>query len=526
MTQLGEAELQRLWRLSEAQVDSKNWREAAASFDAILTAVPDHLPSLLRSPLVLLQLDRYRDARSRVLDGLKVASNHPAVVLEAARRLRDLHAPALLIDLLARSGFARCGSCPMLVEMAGIASSLGIPSLALELVDAAILVSPKDPHARYVRGTQLLFAGRLEEAEADLETSIRLGPDAPQPHWVLSRLRKWSLDNNHVVRIRKVLREVRRDSEAEVILLNALHNELHDMGRFDESWSALERSCAIKRKLRPYEPAGDQALFEEIKRQCTAEFVMAQRERQDAYTPVFIVGMHRSGTTLLERILAGHSLVASGGESYSFSAPLKVATDHLFAGTIDITAARRLGDVDFDRVGRDFIEDSLWRSQGRPFLVEKLPANFIIAGLIAKAIPGAKILHMMRDPVDTCFSNLRTYFTNTALYSFDQIQLANYFAQYQDLMRHWHSEMPGRILDVSYRDLVSDPEPTVRRVFDFCGLPFEKEAMEVGRKSGVVMTASAPEVRRGIMGDRSVAWAPYRPSLAPLFARLEEVGVL
>lgn len=525
MIQDGEAEPQRLWRLAEAHLIKRNWREAAASFDAILAQAPSHLPALLKSSVALLQLDHYCEARSRVLRALALANNHPAIVLELARRLRELHEPARLLDMLAKSNFIQCGSSQMLIEMAHVVSSIGDSSIALELVDAAIAIDPNNAQARYLRATQLMFQGLAAEAEAELETSIHLQPAVPQPHWVLSRLRKWSEKDHHVERLRKLLPKPPSGSEAEAIFCNALHNELHDLERFSESWSALERFCRIKRALGRYDSEGTLKLLQAIKSLCTPGFVKAP-SRDDAYVPIFIVGMHRSGTTLLERILGGHSLVSDGGETYAFTARLKIAVDHRFSGVVDLKAVQELGRADFDEIGRGFIADSAWRAKGKPYLTEKLPSNFLIAGLIAKAIPNARILHMVRDPIDTCFSNLRTYFTSAAPYSYDQVDLANYFGSYRDLMQYWHSVMPGRMLDVSYDELVTNTEVAARRIFSFCGLPFESEALQVARASGSVMTASTADVRKGILTNRGAAWKPYEARLAPLMAQLGRIGAI
>jgi hypothetical protein len=226
--------------------------------------------------------------------------------------------------------------------------------------------------------------------------------------------------------------------------------------------------------------------------------------------------MHRSGTTLLERILAGHPAVADGGESYAFTAQLAEATDHGIAGALDRVALERLAGVDFAKIGAGFLDASRWRARGRPFLTEKLPANLLSAGLIAKALPQAKLLRVVRDPMDTCFSNLRTFFAGAAAYSHDQRQLGGQFLRCDRLARQLHAAMPGRILDVAYEDLVADTEATARRVFDFCGLAFAPEAMDVGRAPGDVATASAASVRDGILRDRGGAWKPYERHLQPL----------
>lgn len=518
-------DIQSLWSKGETAAAGKRWKEAAEAFAAIVHREPGHLPALLKSSTAQLQLDSYRAARASLLQALKLANDHPGLVMELGRKLRAFHEADLLLNLIRGSGFINRADPRMLTEMALIVSSVGDQELALKLVTQAVNLDPRGAQPHYLRGTVLMFLGRMEEAEQELETSIRLLPAFAQSHWVLSRLRKRTDDDNHVERLLKLIAQVPRESESEAYLAFALHNELHDLKRYEESWDMLERGCRAKRRIDPYDDVRGRELFSAVKSICTREFASAP-SRKDEYTPIFIVGMHRSGTTLLERILGGHSMVSDGGETYAFTAQLKIATDHKISHALDIEAARGLAGADFDAIGRGFIAGSRWRAKGKPFLTEKLPPNFVNAGFIAKAIPDARILHMVRDPVDTCFSNLRTYFSNAALYSFDQVSLANYFGQYRDLMQHWREVIPDHLLDISYDDLVSETQATTRRIFDFCGLPFEEDALHVERSSGAVSTASSAHVRQGILTNRGAAWKPYEKQLQPLLGRLAELDLI
>ena len=520
-----ESKQQRLWRQGETHAANKQWRQAAENFEALIAHEPGHLPALLKSSTALLHLDRYRDSRDRLLQALPLANNHPGLVMELARKLRQFHEGALLIDLVPRTGFIRHASPPMLTEMAQIISSIGDQPLALALVTQAVSLDASAAHPHYLRGTVLMFLGRMDEAETELETCIRLAPTFPQAHWVLSRLRKWTPDHNHVDRMQRLIARVGTNSEAEAYFSFALHNEFHELGEYEESWRLLERGCRAKSRLDPYQESKTQDLFALVKALCTREFVKPV-PRTDDYTPIFIVGMHRSGTTLLERILGGHSLVADGGETYAYTAQIKLATDHKTSQSLDLESANRLAGADFDAIGRGFIDGSRWRTKGKPYLTEKLPPNLINVGFIAKSIPSARILHMVRDPVDTCFSNLRTYFSNAALYSFDQVNLANYYAQYRSLVQHWRNVLPDRFMDVSYDELVTDTEGTARRIFAFCGLPFEADALQVERSSGAISTASSAHVRQGILTNRGAAWKPYESHLQPLLGRLRELGII
>ncbi|MEO6104270.1 MAG: sulfotransferase [Pseudoxanthomonas sp.] len=512
------AELQRMWERGLAHAKQRQWREAAYCFCAIAEHAPGHVPAALKAADALLQLDQYREARRHALQASTHVKGYPGMLVETCQALRRFNESTRLLDVVAATGLDRYPSdSASLAELASLVSSVGDQVLARELVERALRADTVNPHAHYMRGIIAMFQGDMFAARESLEASLRLAPDFSQAYWVLSGLDRLpaAVDPARVQRLQACLSRTSPASIPEAYLCFALHNELHAAGNHELAWQALERGCTAKRALTPYDPARDTALFEQVKSLCTADFVVPVN-RSDGLTPIFIVGMHRSGTTLLERILAGHSQVTDGGETYAFTSQLDLAVDHKTSGVLDLLTAKRLAGADFEAIGAGFIEALRGRSAGRSFVTEKLPPNFINLGFIAKALPNAKFLHMVRDPLDTCFSNLRTYFNRAATYSNDQVQLAGYYARYRELMRHWQAVMPGRILEVAYADLVDEPEASARRIFDYCGLPFEANALLVERQSGTVATASSAYVRKGILRDRAAAWKPYAKHLQPL----------
>ncbi len=176
--------------------------------------------------------------------------------------------------------------------------------------------------------------------------------------------------------------------------------------------------------------------------------------------------------------------------------------------------------ADFDRIAQGYVRSARWLSRGNPFFTEKLPQNFFNVGFIAKAMPQARFLHLVRDPMDTCFSNLRTLFSGAALYSYDQAELGGFFLQYQRMMQHWRRVLPGRVLDISYDELVSDPITMAERVAAHCGIGFEPAMVDIGRASGSMATPSATVARQGFRKDRGRAWQPYENHLEKLKAVL------
>jgi len=231
---------------------------------------------------------------------------------------------------------------------------------------------------------------------------------------------------------------------------------------------------------------------------------------------IFIVGMFRSGTTLIERVLAGHPDVFDGGETYQFSACLRQATNHDTLDAVDRTIVANAASIDFEAVRQRMHAYARWRAHGSRWLTEKLPSNFLNVGFILHAFPEARIVHMRRDPVETCFSNLRTIFRGAAPYACDQRALADYFLLYRRLMTHWNKIAPGRILEVDYTDFVDNPLAQTRRLLDYCDLEFLPDVLDLDRRGGASATASAAHVRKGILKDRHRQWLPYERHLRPM----------
>jgi len=478
---------------------------------------------LLRASDALLQQDRYRDSLHCVLRAFESADRERERLIPLCQRLRRFHESGRALALIANADPERFPSAVDRTELASLASRCGDQVLAEAWIDHAVRADPMHAPAQYMRGVIAMFRGDMPQARFALSACLASSPDFAQAHWVLSALPDdgGPGDADAPTRIRASLARMQAGSTGEAYLQFALHNALHALGAYDEAWDALERGCALRRTQVPYDDGATEALFAALESRYTPEFLQPANAPVGGYTPIFIVGMHRSGTTLLERILGGHPLVADGGESYAFTAQLDLAAGHKSVDALDATTLERIVGADFAAIGAGFREASRWRVRGKPFLTEKLPANLLNAGFIAKALPQAKLLRVVRDPMDTCFSNLRTWFAGVAAYSHDQAQLAGHYLRCERLARHLHEAMPGRILDVSYTDLVDDTEATMRRVFAFCGLPFAPQALDVGRASGDVSTASTTSVREGILRNRGGAWRPYARQLQPMRDALE-----
>jgi len=511
---------QKLWRQGEDYARQQQWSAALKAYEGVLEHDPGHAMAMLRASRMALTLGRYLVAREYAMRALARRPGSDDAVITLARALRMFNEPGALLECVEHSRWRERRSAQWLTELAMMVSTIGANTLAMQMLDVAIARDPHHPPTRYYRGVVQMFFGDMDAAERELESCIARAPTFAQAHWVLSRLRKQTAESNHVDRMLAQIRQVPPGSESEVYLAFALHNELHDLGRYEESWKALEHGCRGKRRLAPHDRGDARKMYEGLASLCDEAFVRPVQQPSGPFVPVFIVGMHRSGSTLLEQLLGGHPMVADGGETYSFTTQMRFAADYRNKGVLDAELVRRARDVDYGLVGQRFYETSAWRAKGQPYLTEKLPSNFLNLGFIAKALPQARILHMVRDPLDTCFSNLRTMFSDVNTFSYDQRELAEWFGQYRQLMAHWHEVMPERVMDVHYDALVADPEAVMRQVLDFCGLPWDAAAASIDHRESAVATASSPQMRGGIIKGRTAAWAPYEAHLQPLLEGL------
>lgn len=506
-----------LRQVAEAHASRGEWAQSLAAFQELLRRRPGDADILLQLSYVSSLAGDYRQARDFAVRAAGTAPSDPRQVLELIARLRTFNeAPALLACLDRQLQSARMPQA-LLVGFAAQLSYLGEQSRALELLDVARQREPDNASILLARSQVLAYLGRLDEAEQDALACLARSPGMWRGWPLLVGLRKQTRELNHVAPLRRLLSQPQLPSEAIAELGFALHKSLDDLGEYDKAWSALEMACLAKRSTLKYRTQDTVDLADALLSYRLAPGQAPVSATQAAGpTPIFIVGMHRSGTTLLEQLLQGHSDVRGLGELYDFTCQMRQATGHHCRGVIDNEIVRLAIGVDFDAVGRGYLEGVAWRLGKEKFFIDKLPSNFLNAGFICRALPQAKVLHMRRDPMDTCFSNLRELFLDANPHSYDQAELGAFYRQYERVMDHWSKSFPGRILDVSYERLVEEPEQQMRAVAQFCGLPFEPGMSRLTPAAGGVSTASAVAIRQGITKQKAPKWAPYASHLARL----------
>lgn len=512
-----------LWHDAERALSQGQFGPARAALQALVARVPQHVPAWLQLSALATAEGRFRDSVALAEQARSRLPANSALQLQVASRLLDVgesHAARVLFESASAGGL----SGPLQAEAAFLAHRLEDHAAAATLAAGALRAGVSAPPLLALQGTALTFLGRIDEAEQALEQCLHVAPGLASAHWTLSKLRRWSPQNNHLARLQQALAATSAQDPASAYLHYALFKELEDCGRDDEAWAALMRGCAAQRQRVRYDATAEGALFDQLIARCTPAFLAQQAPAGDGPVPIFIVGQPRSGTTLLERILGAHPQVGEAGELHDFPMQLAWTCDHQAPAMLDRHMVARAAGLDYAALGRRYLERSQWRAAGKPFYTDKLPRNFLQLGFIHKALPQARILHMVREPMDTCFSNLKELFGAAYPHSYDFTDMAAHYRHYRRLMRHWRQVLPNSVLEVSYEALVVDPERVAREVLAFCGLPWEPGCVRVEQRSSASSTASTVQVREPIHARNVAQWKRYERQLEPLRRLLGEDG--
>src|SRR5690606_987330 len=320
---------------------------------------------------------------------------------------------------------------PLLMALAHQFTLLGDQAQAMEYLEEVHRADPDFPPGPLVRAQVSTYVGRIADARRDLERCLRRAPEIAQAYWLLAKIDAGGVPAGHVAAMKSLLARPGATPADQAFLGFGLHMVMDGLGEHRAAWEALELACRAKRGTLNYDPAVTRDLVDRLCALPVARGGVA--DSPGGKTPVFIVGMHRSGTTLLEQLLDASPDVRALGELYDFTSAMRLATDHHCRGVVDATIVERSHDVDLSSVGRHYLDGLGWRLGKEPAFVDKLPSNFLNIGFICRALPQAKILHLVRDPMETCFSNLRELFSDANAYSYDQLELADYFLQYRRL---------------------------------------------------------------------------------------------
>lgn len=524
----------RLRRQAQRSMDAGQWDAAQAALESLAQAVPHDVAARMALADVILWRGQLRAATWQLLQAIPSLPNDASLIAQLTWRLVTNGEIMGARACLAHLERAPDPPAEVLSEQAHLRWALGEIPTARALMDRAVALGIDTSGEYYLNAMLYQFLGKVAEAEEVLLACLRRWPNHGDAAVILANLRRQTPEANHLDLFRNSLGRISaasmdaRDKFARAEFESAIFKVHDDCGRHDEAWSALARSNALMHDINPYDAQGEVALTDalvDIPGSIAAAAANAAAEF-DGPMPIFIVGMPRSGSTLLDQMLSSHSEVISAGEIPDFQRQfLWVADVAPRSAQGMLRAIEESAGMDFAALGTRYLQQTQWRAQGHRFYIDKLPINVRMVPFIRRALPRAPILHLARDPMDVCYSNLKVMFGKASPYCYDQQALAHYYGQYVRLTDHWRASMPGAMLDVSYADLVNEPEATMRRVLRHCGLAMEESCLHPERNPAPVATPSSVQVREPVHSRNLGQWRRYAKQLEPLRLAIAEQGI-
>ena len=512
------AELYRAGRFGEAVEEQRR----------VLAADPGGTEAFLRLAEALLHEGRFAAAEvaaGAVLAAADFAANGGLAVAHAVRgaalEARGQGGDALAayreaIRLQPRLLAAHVG-CGRVLQLEGKSEA------AVEAFRAAVALAPEEAELRAVLGIALTTCGRSAEAMAAFDAALARDPDCVTAHVNASGLRTFAADSPDIARMERLIEDPGRSEADRLRLRFALAKAWTDAGDSERAFAHLAEGNRMKRATFEYDIAAAVRHMEEI----AAAFTPATMARlagggSDSALPVFVVGMPRSGSTLVEQILASHPQIAAAGEI----AALKEILRRLRRGGEAVRFPDVVADMakaDFGTIAALYLRLVAPMAEGRARLVDKMLDNFLLAGLIHLCFPNARIVHCRRDPVDTCFSCYSLLFGPHQPFAYELGELGRYWRAYDALMAHWRTVLPpDRLIEVRYEKVVDDLDGEARRLVAFCGLPWDDACLDFHKTQRVVTSASALQVRQPIFRSGLGRWRPFARHLGPLLEALGE----
>lgn len=397
-------------------------------------------------------------------------------------------------------------------------SRTGHHALALPLFRRAVRLNPKWSVFHFNHAACAQFTGDIKTAKSAYKKAVSLKPNFYRAWFSLASLETQTSDNNYLTKLESLFAKVGQDPDGRLLLGHAIAKTLEDLGRFPESLDWLEKAKAARKKRINYNRHNMTEMF------AAATHAAQSRERSQAHdmTPIFIVGLPRTGTTLVDRIVSSHAKVASAGELDLFAQLVERETQisrlnaEPFFSSAQSTDLQKLGDI--------YAQQSAGLAEDATYLIDKTPMNFLYAGLIHRALPNARIIALRRNAMDACLSNYRQLFAledRRFDYAFDLEDTAAYYRAFDDLMSHWRQTLPdNRFMEVGYEDIVHDQEVQTRRLLDFCGLDWDPACLNFHENAAAVDTASSVQVRQPLYSGSIGRWQKYGGKLDGLKATL------
>lgn len=418
---------------------------------------------------------------------------------------------------------------PRYLHLAGsVYSRVGLPARAWPLYQRANALQPGIDLFQASLGTCAMFLGKVDEARDIYRALLQRNPAHQRNHYQLAQLEK-ATDTTHIEQMQEILRSSEQPPDRNIFLYYAIGKEFEDLERWEDAFRYFEQGGDAVRSVARYDIETDLAVVDRVIECCDADWLAGRsgrpcRERWGK-TPIFVVGLPRSGTTLADRIISSHSRVASVDETQYM--PMVIRRLSGIGGDDKMTAAmiEAAANTDIDAIGNAYMEMLRHRLGVEPAFVDKLPFNALYLGFICKAFPDARIVLLQRNPLDSCFAMYKQVFLGAYKFSYSLENLGRFYVAYARLVEHWKETLGDCLIELQYETLVTRQEETTRDLLDGLGLDFEETCLAFDRNASAIATASSAQVREKIHTRSVGRWKQYAQQLRPLREQLEAAGI-
>ena len=490
--------------------------KAEAIYRRILKRDPDHVEASRLLAGIAVSHEQFAEAEVFLKHALELAPEYLRAWVDLTNVQRQLEnyddaivSGAKVIELAPD----QAESYMVYASVVGVA---GRHEEAIETYEKAISLNPEKAGALCSMAHHLKTIGRQDDAIARYRESIAIRADHAESYWSLANLKTFRFEDSEVEAMHDLLARDDLSDESRAQVHNALGLEYEAQKNFATAFEHFERCNEVRRKLESYDPVDTEDTHDRVIDLFNDAFFEQPAADPSDPTPIFVVGLPRSGSTLIEQILASHSLVDGTHELSDLSKVVRALRrgrrkEKRFPEIVG--ALKKAG---WQRIAQNYVDRTAKHRGSAPYFIDKNPNNFIFIGLLKLALPNAKIINARRHPLDSCLGSFKQLFASGQPFSYDMTELAEYYLQYQRLMDHWHQVLPGFVLDVHYENVVDDLETEVHRLLDFCGLPFEENCLRFHETVRAVKTASSEQVRQPIYSSSVNLWRNYEAQLTSL----------
>lgn len=513
----------RVWQ----HLEQKRFKQAVSECEQLNQQYPDFPSGWHTASQLALKVNSPRMALQSIENALSLEPDSTDWLLQKALCLTKLGDAASVSDVVSLLSDADMKSAYQSSTFAMLLTQLGRREQAVTFYEKAAALKPGEASHHYNIACLQRSLGDAAAAERNFDEAIRLNPADYESCKLRSELRRQTPTHNHVEFLQQLLKDGVKDKRGEVHVCYALAKELEDLDEAERSFHYLKTGAGLRRGQMQYDLQRDLDTMNTIRNTFDSTVFNSAKSGDGNTEAIFVLGLPRTGTTLVERILSSHSDVFAAGELNNFSVQMmnmlkdhasnkKVARDEL----VKLSAS-----LDFQKLGDAYIKST------RPFtghtarFIDKLPLNYLYVGLIRLALPNAKIVVLERNPMDTCYAIYKQLFIDAYPFSYDLAELAHYFVGYHQLMQHWYSALPGTIHTVVYEELVVDVEGETRRLLEHCELEWQPECLRFYENKEASTTASTSQVRQPVYKSSVAKWRRFESQLQPVADIFTAAGI-